>query len=152
MPTALAVSVAVASPERRGRAVALVTSGLTVATVIGVPLGNLVGSLLGWRATFAMVALIGADEAQANEVCARAAGDGILVPANFNAPGQIVLSGSIDACDRAIAVAGDVGVRATKLQVAGAFHSPLMAPGPRSSGRRWPRAPSRPFGPRSGRM
>ncbi|QOZ72122.1 MFS transporter [Bradyrhizobium arachidis] len=60
MPTALAVSVAVASPERRGRAVALVTSGLTVATVIGVPLGNLVGSLLGWRATFAMVALIGA--------------------------------------------------------------------------------------------
>ncbi|MBR0807656.1 MFS transporter [Bradyrhizobium japonicum] len=60
MPTALAVSVAVAAPERRGRAVALVTSGLTVATVIGVPLGNLVGSLLGWRATFAMVALIGA--------------------------------------------------------------------------------------------
>jgi predicted MFS family arabinose efflux permease len=60
MPTALAVSVAVASPERRGRAVALVTSGLTVATVIGVPLGNLVGSWLGWRATFAMVAMIGA--------------------------------------------------------------------------------------------
>ena len=43
MPTALAVSVAVAAPERRGRAVALVTSGLTVATVIGVPFGNLVG-------------------------------------------------------------------------------------------------------------
>lgn len=60
MPTAMAVSVAVAAPERRGRAVALVTSGMTVATVIGVPLGNLVGSLLGWRATFAMVALIGA--------------------------------------------------------------------------------------------
>ena len=57
-----------------------------------------------------MVALIGADEAQANEVCARAAGDGILVPANFNAPGQIVLSGAIDACDRAVAVAGEVGV------------------------------------------
>ena len=75
-----------------------------------------------------MVALIGADEAQANEVCAKSAGDGCLVPANFNAPGQIVLSGSIDACDRALAVAGDVGVRATKLQVAGAFHSPLMAP------------------------
>src|SRR5205807_10603188 len=60
MPTALAVSVAIASPERRGRAVALVTSGLTVATVVGVPLGNLVGSLLGWRATFAMVAVLGA--------------------------------------------------------------------------------------------
>ena len=40
MPTALAVSVAVASPERRGRAVALVTSGLTIATVAGVPLGK----------------------------------------------------------------------------------------------------------------
>ena len=80
-----------------------------------------------------MVALIGADEAQANEVCAKtlAAGGGAgecLVPANFNAPGQIVLSGSIEACDRALTVAGEVGVRATKLQVAGAFHSPLMAP------------------------
>ena len=60
MPTALGVSVAVASPERRGRAVALVTSGLTIATVIGVPLGNWIGSLFGWRATFAMVALLGA--------------------------------------------------------------------------------------------
>ena len=76
-----------------------------------------------------MVALIGADEAQANEVCARATAEGgVLVPANFNAPGQIVLSGAIEACDRAVAVSGDVGVRATKLQVAGAFHSPLMQP------------------------
>ena len=41
-----------------------------------------------------MVALIGADEAQANDVCARATAEGgVLVPANFNAPGQIVLSG-----------------------------------------------------------
>ena len=80
-----------------------------------------------------MVALIGADEAQANEVCAKTLASGAaagecLVPANFNAPGQIVLSGSIEACDRALTVAGEVGVRATKLQVAGAFHSPLMAP------------------------
>ena len=76
-----------------------------------------------------MVALIGADEVQANDVCARATLEGgVLVPANFNAPGQIVLSGSLEACDRAVAVSGDVGVRATKLQVAGAFHSPLMQP------------------------
>lgn len=80
-----------------------------------------------------MVALIGADEAQASEVCARTLAEGCpagacLVPANFNAPGQIVISGSIEACDRALTVAGEVGVRATKLQVAGAFHSPLMAP------------------------
>jgi len=60
MPTALGVSVAVATAERRGRAVALVTSGISVATVVGVPLGNLVGSLFGWRATFVMVALLGA--------------------------------------------------------------------------------------------
>lgn len=59
MPTALAVSVAVASPERRGRAIALVTSGLTVATVVGVPFGTLIGNQLGWRATFIMVAGIG---------------------------------------------------------------------------------------------
>ncbi|MFZ9880178.1 MAG: ACP S-malonyltransferase [Phycisphaerales bacterium] len=76
-----------------------------------------------------MVALIGADEAQAMQVCELATREGGgLIPANFNAPGQIVVSGSIDACDRAVTAAGEVGVRATKLQVAGAFHSPLMAP------------------------
>jgi len=75
-----------------------------------------------------MVALIGADEAQANELCAAAAGGEVLVPANFNAPGQIVVSGALGACDRAVEVAGKMGLRATKLAVAGAFHSPLMAP------------------------
>ncbi len=60
MPTALAVSVAVASPERRGRAIALVTSGLTVATVLGVPFGTYIGYSVGWRATFVMVAVLGA--------------------------------------------------------------------------------------------
>lgn len=75
-----------------------------------------------------MVALIGADEAQAAELCERAAKGQILVPANFNAPGQIVISGELDACDRAVAVAAEMGLRATKLVVAGAFHSPIMAP------------------------
>jgi predicted MFS family arabinose efflux permease len=60
MPTALAVAVAIASPERRGRAIALVTSGMTVATVLGVPLGTWVGNHYGWRATFALVAGLGA--------------------------------------------------------------------------------------------
>lgn len=59
MPTALAVSVAIAPPERRGRAIALVTSGLTVATVLGVPFGTVVGNHFGWRATFIMVAGLG---------------------------------------------------------------------------------------------
>ncbi|MFI4854818.1 MAG: ACP S-malonyltransferase [Phycisphaerales bacterium JB065] len=75
-----------------------------------------------------MVALIGADEQQANAVCETARGDGVLVPANFNASGQIVISGSSDACDRAVEVAAEAGLRATKLAVAGAFHSPLMKP------------------------
>ena len=52
----------------------------------------------------------------------------MLVPANFNAPGQIVLSGESAACDRAVEVASAVGLRASKLSVAGAFHSPIMAP------------------------
>jgi len=60
MPTAIGVAVAVASPERRGRAIALVTSGLTVATVVGVPLGTMIGNQFGWRATFVMVAILGA--------------------------------------------------------------------------------------------
>lgn len=75
-----------------------------------------------------MVALIGAEEAQAVEVCERARGGGVLVPANFNAPGQIVLSGDADACNRAAAVAGELGLRAAPLAVAGAFHSPHMQP------------------------
>jgi len=73
-----------------------------------------------------MVALIGVDEAQANEVCKEAAQGDILVPANFNAPGQVVLSGSVPACERAAKVAEAKGFRATMLTVAGAFHSPFM--------------------------
>lgn len=75
-----------------------------------------------------MLALIGATEEQARQVCSDAARDQALVPANFNAPGQIVLSGHASACDRAAKVAESLGLRATRLSVAGAFHSPLMAP------------------------
>lgn len=78
-----------------------------------------------------MVALIGADETQAQQVCDRAASveSGlVLVCANFNAPGQIVLSGHAEACKRAVDVASEIGVKATPLTVAGAFHSPLMKP------------------------
>jgi [acyl-carrier-protein] S-malonyltransferase len=75
-----------------------------------------------------MVALIGADEPQANAVCDQARGTDVLVPANFNAPGQIVISGSKAACERAVTAATAMGLRATALQVAGAFHSPIMAP------------------------
>ncbi len=73
-----------------------------------------------------MVALIGADEAVAADICAAAAAGEVLVCANFNAPGQVVLSGHRTACDRAVAEAGRRGLAAKALDVAGAFHSPLM--------------------------
>lgn len=75
-----------------------------------------------------MLALIGCDEAKATEVCDRARQGGVLVCANFNAPGQVVISGDADAIDRAQAAAAEAGLRATPLPVAGAFHSPLMEP------------------------
>ena len=75
-----------------------------------------------------MVALIGADEEKANALCDAARENDVLVAANFNAPGQVVISGSLAACDRAERLAPDHGLRATRLQVAGAFHSPLMQP------------------------
>ncbi len=75
-----------------------------------------------------MVALIGAEKEQAIDLCDKARGQGVLVPANFNCPGQIVISGDIHACNRALEVAKEIGLRATALKVAGAFHSPLMQP------------------------
>ena len=75
-----------------------------------------------------MVALIGADETQAQAVCDEGSRGEVLVPANFNAPGQIVLSGASSACARAVEVADGMGLRAKALSVAGAFHSPLMEP------------------------
>lgn len=75
-----------------------------------------------------MVALIGADEDSANAVCEQARGGDVLVAANFNAPGQVVISGSAAACDRAETVAAEMKLRATRLSVAGAFHSPFMQP------------------------
>lgn len=76
-----------------------------------------------------MVSLLGADEEIAQKVCDAARGTGVLVPANFNAPGQIVVSGTVDACKRAMEVAKDCGAGGgIELKVAGAFHSPLMAP------------------------
>lgn len=75
-----------------------------------------------------MVALIGATPEQAHAVADAARGSGVLVPANFNAPGQVVLSGDTEACARAETEATKLGLRAAALAVAGAFHSPIMAP------------------------
>jgi [acyl-carrier-protein] S-malonyltransferase len=75
------------------------------------------------RTTGSMAALIGGEEA---DVRALAVESGVDV-ANFNSPGQIVLSGSVEGIDKAVAGAKDKGIRkAVKLNVAGAYHSRLM--------------------------
>ena len=73
-----------------------------------------------------MAAIIGLDPEQVSEVCA-AVQLGRVVPANFNAPGQTVISGDVPAVERACELALEAGAkRALPLSVSGAFHSPLM--------------------------
>jgi [acyl-carrier-protein] S-malonyltransferase len=76
----------------------------------------------------AMTALIGLAPIAAEQVRVLAAGSDVLVAANLNAPGQVVLSGSLPAVERAEREAQRRGAVAVRLAVAGAFHSPLMAP------------------------
>jgi [acyl-carrier-protein] S-malonyltransferase len=75
-----------------------------------------------------MAAVIGLDDETLEQVCRDASGaDGVCVPANFNSPGQIVVSGDVPAVERAMEGAKAAGAkRAVPLNVSGAFHSPLM--------------------------
>ncbi|MGI8649309.1 MAG: MFS transporter [Rubrobacter sp.] len=57
-PNAVAVASSLAPPEGRGRAISVITGGLTIAFVIGIPLGSLVGSYYGWRSTFVLVGVL----------------------------------------------------------------------------------------------
>jgi [acyl-carrier-protein] S-malonyltransferase len=75
-----------------------------------------------------MVSLMGLEEPQVRELCEKAAQGQVLSCANFNCPGQIVVSGETDACRRVLVLAEEFGARAVELKVAGAFHSELMAP------------------------
>ncbi len=75
----------------------------------------------------AMAAVIGLDDKVVEEACAGI--DEVVVPANYNSPGQIVISGSIKGIDLATEKLKKLGAkRALKLMVGGAFHSPLMNP------------------------
>ena len=75
----------------------------------------------------AMAAILGLDDNIVEEVCA-SIGE-VVVPANYNSPGQIVISGSNEGIDKAIEILREKGAkRALKLAVGGAFHSPLMEP------------------------
>lgn len=75
-----------------------------------------------------MAAVIGLDDEALEQVCRDASTDDeVCVPANFNSPGQIVISGDEPAVERAMALATEAGAkRALPLNVSGAFHSPLM--------------------------
>lgn len=74
-----------------------------------------------------MAAVLGLDDTVVEEVCASI--DGIVVAANYNCPGQLVISGEIAAIDKACEALTEKGARrALKLPVGGAFHSPLMEP------------------------
>ena len=76
----------------------------------------------------AMVSIIGLDEEKVRRLCAEASEGELLVPVNFNCPGQIVISGSKTACGRAEKLAAKYGaIKAVRLEVAGAFHTEMMA-------------------------
>jgi [acyl-carrier-protein] S-malonyltransferase len=75
----------------------------------------------------AMAAVLGADDAMVAEVCAQVSNATVVVPANYNSPGQIVIGGHADALDRALAELAGRGVRkAVKLAVSVPSHTPLM--------------------------
>lgn len=75
-----------------------------------------------------MVSLMGMDENQVQQLCEEASQGQTLAPANYNCPGQIVISGARAACERAVKLAEKREGRAVPLTVAGAFHSDLMGP------------------------
>lgn len=74
-----------------------------------------------------MAAVLALDDAKVEEICASVSG--IVVPANYNCPGQLVISGAVDAVNEACELMKAAGAkRALVLPVGGAFHSPLMEP------------------------
>lgn len=82
----------------------------------------------GERRPGTMAAILGDVEGGIEALCARASAQGgCVVPANYNSPGQVVISGEVAAVDRAMELAKVAGAkRAIRLNVSGAFHSPLM--------------------------
>jgi [acyl-carrier-protein] S-malonyltransferase len=76
-----------------------------------------------------MAAIIGMEREPLEAVCEKASEAGVVQCANFNSPGQIVISGSVEGVRRAMELAKEAGARMAKeLVVSGAFHSPLMEP------------------------
>lgn len=85
--------------------------------------------------TGAMAAVLGADDAMVAEVCAQVSDHDVVVPANYNSPGQIVIGGHANALERALAELGARGVRKiVKLAVSVPSHTPLMKDAARQLG------------------
>lgn len=80
----------------------------------------------------AMAAVMGGDRAAVEALCAEAAQGEVVSPANFNAPGQIVISGHKGAVERAAALAGSKKLKAIPLKVSAPFHCALMVPAARA--------------------
>ncbi len=79
----------------------------------------------GLKKPGAMAAIMGLDDNKIYDICKSI--DGIVVPANFNAPGQVVISGEVSAVEEASTKAlAEGAIKAIKLSVSGAFHSPLL--------------------------
>lgn len=75
-----------------------------------------------------MAAILGMDDEQVDDICREVTGN-VVVAANFNCPGQVVISGDLQGVDAACELLKSRGAkRAIRLQVSGAFHSPLMQP------------------------
>lgn len=133
-----------------GIARGLMAQGVQPSAVLGFSLGQVsalaISGMLSDEATFKLVkvradlmaeaaaaqpgvmsALLKADEAAVQALCDECAQGDVLVPANFNCPGQIVIAGTPDAVARAEEAWTAAGKRASHLATSGAFHSPLMA-------------------------
>ena len=142
-PATCALSVGIAS--------ALQARGAQPQAVLGFSLGQVsalaVSGMLTYEETFSFVAerarlmaqaaaerpgvmsaLLKADEESVAQLCEGCAQGQVLVPANFNCPGQIVISGELAAVERAEAAWEAAGKRYVRLATSGAFHSPLMQP------------------------
>ena len=108
---------------------ALVVSG-ALAFEDGLGLVRLRGELMqqaGEQQQGTMAALVGLSPEVTEELCREASAAGIVQPANFNSPGQIVISGSVGGVRKALELARARGAKMAKeLVVSGAFHSPLM--------------------------
>ncbi|PWL03601.1 ACP S-malonyltransferase [Hallerella porci] len=95
----------------------------------GLKLVRIRGTLMaeaGVKNPGSMAAVIGVDDQKVQELCDEAKSAGIVVPANYNCPGQIVVSGEVAAVKKLVENCAAAGVKAVPLAVSGAFHSPLI--------------------------